>query len=584
MKKYILTLLCFCLLSSISFSQKTGTIRGTVYEKENGEPAFGTNVKIKGTGIGASSDINGYYQISKVQEGSYTLEVSSVEFKNIEFDVTVKAGKIVTKNFYMEENSEILTEFEVNAEAQERKTDVKMSVIKATPKDMAHVVAIGGEPDFAQYLQTAPGVITTGDQGGQMYIRGGSPIQNKVILDGMTIYNPFHSIGFFSVFDTDIIRSVDIYTGGFGATYGGRISSIMDINSKDGNKKHFSGKASISPFGSKLMIEGPLKKLSDEGGGSMSYVFSGKTSYLEQSSKFLYSYIDTAGLPFNYTDVYGKVSINGENGSKVNFFGFNYNDQVKYKAVSDLNWNAWGAGTNFMVVPSSSPVLIMGKFNVSDYQISIAEEDPITGLQKDPRSSKINGFNLGFDFKYFIKSDEVKYGIEVNGFKTEFNFFNSVGREIEQNNYTTELSGYLDAKIIRGLFVINPGFRAQYYASLKNFSPEPRLGIKYNVSENFRIKAAGGLYSQNLISANSDRDVVNLFYGFLSGPENLQDQIINEDGSVVDRTHSLQKATHAILGFEQDIGKNFTINIEGCLLYTSPSPRDAHESRMPSSA
>jgi len=563
MKKYILTLLCFCLLSSISLSQKTGTIRGTVYEKENGEPAFGTNVKIKGTGIGASSDINGYYQISKVQEGSYTLEVSSVEFKNIEFDVTVKAGKIVTKNFFMEENSEILTEFEVNAEAQERKTDVKMSVIKATPKDMAHVVAIGGEPDFAQYLQTAPGVITTGDQGGQMYIRGGSPIQNKVILDGMTIYNPFHSIGFFSVFDTDIIRSVDIYTGGFGATYGGRISSIMDINSKDGNKKHFSGKASISPFGSKLMIEEPLKKLSDEGGGSMSYVFSGKTSYLEQSSKFLYSYIDTAGLPFNYTDVYGKVSINGENGSKVNFFGFNYNDQVKYKAVSDLNWNAWGAGTNFMVVPSSSPVLIMGKFNVSDYQISIAEEDPITGLQKDPRSSKINGFNLGFDFKYFIKSDEVKYGIEVNGFKTEFNFFNSVGREIEQNNYTTELSGYLDAKIIRGLFVINPGFRAQYYASLKNFSPEPRLGIKYNVSENFRIKAAGGLYSQNLISANSDRDVVNLFYGFLSGPENLQDQIINEDGSVVDRTHSLQKATHAILGFEQDIGKNFTINIEG---------------------
>ena len=136
MKKYILTLLCFCLLSSISFSQKTGTIRGTVYEKENGEPAFGTNVKIKGTGIGASSDINGYYQISKVQEGSYTLEVSSVEFKNIEFDVTVKAGRIVTKNFFMEENSEILTEFEVNAEAQERKTDVKMSVIKATPKDI----------------------------------------------------------------------------------------------------------------------------------------------------------------------------------------------------------------------------------------------------------------------------------------------------------------------------------------------------------------------------------------------------------------------------------------------------------------
>ena len=238
----ILFISFFCL--SI-FSQKAGVIRGIIYEKENGEPSFGTNVKIKGTGTGASTDLNGFYQISKVTPGLITLEISNIEFKTIEFEVEVKPGRIVTKNFYMEENTEILNEFEISAEAKERKTDVKMSVIKATPKDFAHVVAIGGEPDFAQYLQTAPGVITTGDQGGQMYIRGGSPIQNKVLLDGMTVYNPFHSIGFFSVFDTDIIRSADIYTGGFGAEYGGRISSIMDISSKDGNKKHFSGKLSI---------------------------------------------------------------------------------------------------------------------------------------------------------------------------------------------------------------------------------------------------------------------------------------------------------------------------------------------------
>ena len=142
----------------------------------------------------------------------------------------------------MEVNDEILDEFEYSAEAEDRKTEVKMSVIKATPKDFAHVVSVGGEPDFAQYLQTAPGVVTTGDQGGQMYIRGGSPIQNKVLLDGMTIYNPFHSIGFFSVFDTEIIKSADIYTGGFSAEYGGRISSVMDITTKDGNKKHHAGK------------------------------------------------------------------------------------------------------------------------------------------------------------------------------------------------------------------------------------------------------------------------------------------------------------------------------------------------------
>ena len=220
----------------------------------------------------------------------------------------------------MEEKDEILDEFEYSAEAAERKTEVKMSVIKATPRDMAHVVAIGGEPDFAQYLQTTPGVVTTGDQGGQMYIRGGSPIQNKVLLDGMTIYNPFHSIGFFSVFDTDIIRSADIYTGGFSAVYGGRISSIMDITTIDGNKKRHAGKISVNPFGSKFKMEGPIKKLDENNiGNTASYIFSGKTSYLEQTSKLLYNYIDSNGLPFNFTDLFGKLSFNTANGSKINF-------------------------------------------------------------------------------------------------------------------------------------------------------------------------------------------------------------------------------------------------------------------------
>ena len=135
----------------------------------------------------------------------------------------------------------------------------------------------------------------------------------------MTIYNPFHSIGFFSVFDTDILRSADIYTGGFSAMYGGRISSIMDITTIDGNKKRHSGKISVNPFGSKLKLEGPIKKLSENNDNSTaSYIFSGKTSYLEQSSKTFYNYIDSNGLPFNFTDLYGKISVNDITGSKFN--------------------------------------------------------------------------------------------------------------------------------------------------------------------------------------------------------------------------------------------------------------------------
>lgn len=558
--KFIFTLIST--LFTLTALSQTGTVRGFVYDKASGEPVLFTNVVIKETMNGVSTDVNGFYQITGIKPGTYTLIVSNVQYNKLEKSITIKANDIVTENLYLEEGSEVMKELEVNAEKEAAKTKVKISVIKATSKEIKAVPAIGGEADIATYFQTVPGVVTTGDQGGQMYVRGGSPVQNKVLLDGMTIYNPFHSIGFFSVFDTDIIRSADIYTGGFSAQYGGRISSIMDITTKDGNRKELDGRVAVNPFGAKLMLNGPIKKLG-ESGSSISYVFSGKTSYLQQTSKVLYNYIDTAGLPFNYTDLYGKVSVNGANGSKLNVFGFNFRDKVKWQSLSDLNWNSWGVGTNYVIVPGNSPVLIGGKFNISNYQISMASQDPVTGQPSLPKTSSIGGFNLGFDFKYFMKDDEIKYGIDIVGFATDLSFYNSVNRQITQHENTTQLAGYFDYKIVRGRLVLNPSFRAQYYASLTTFSPEPRLGVKYNVSENFRLKAAGGIYSQNLISANPDRDVVNLFYGFLSGPDNLPNSITLQNGKVKQRKNSLQKATHAVFGAEYDIGKHVTLNIEG---------------------
>ena len=260
--------------------------------------------------------------------------------------------------------------------------------------------------------------------------------------------------------------------------------------------------------------------------------------------------------------LFGKITFSSPTGSKFNMFGFNFRDRVSWADIPDINWNSYGGGGNFVLLPTGSPVQIGGKFGYSKYDISVSDYIG-TDSASIYKTSAIDNFNLGFDFKYFLKEDVIKYGIEVSGFKTEFSATNSVGRVVEQNNNTTEVGVYLDYRINRGIVVINPSFRAQYYASLGDFSPEPRLGIKINASENFRIKAAGGLYSQNLIAANSDLDVVNLFYGFLSGPDNLQEQIITESGDVVDRTHSLQKATHAILGFEQDLGKRVSLNVEG---------------------
>ncbi len=551
--KNILPLLIAIFLVSSTYAQ-VGTIRGFVYDKKNSEPLPFVNISLKGTVYGASTDMNGYFSIVKIKEGKYTLEVSSLGFNQVSEPVTIVKNRLISKKYYLEESAITLEGITVSAEREEMRNDVRVSVNKIPPKDIKRVPTIGSEPDLAQYLQVLPGVVFTGDQGGQLYIRGGSPIQNKVLLDGMVVYNPFHSIGLFSVFDSDILRNADVYTGGFGAEYGGRISSIMDITTRDGNKKRLAGKVSASTFGSKILIEGPIIKFDEETGRSTSFLFSGKTSYLEESSKLFYNYIDTNGLPFNYNDFYGKISINGANGSKVNFFGYNFNDRVKYEAISDLNWDSYGIGSNVILVPDGSPVLIKANFSYSSYKTAF------TGLDNLERFSSINGFNMGLSFVYFLGKNELDYGIETLGFTTAYSFYTPTGRFIgdDEPNSTTELAGYLKYKLNLGKLLIEPSFRLHFYASLPETSPEPRLGVKYNITDYLRFKFSGGLYSQNFISTSSDRDVVNLFYGFLSGPEDTQSDF---NGEKV--TTKLQKSRHAIAGFEIDLTRRLNLNIEG---------------------
>ena len=414
-------------------------------------------------------------------------------------------------------------------------------------------------------VSVVPGVVTTGDQGGQLYVRGGTPIQNKTILDGMTIYNPFHTIGFFSIFETELIKNVDVYTGGFDAQYGGRISSIMDVSYRDGDRVKFGGKVSASPFLAKLILEGPLQRAKDGKPGAGSYVFSAKHSLLDYTSKSLYPRINEGdGLPFNFTDLYGKVTFNGNGGSKFSAFGFYNQDSVNYN-VADLNWNAAGLGINFVLVPNSSPVIIKGHVNGSNYQTTFAENNA------QPRTSKIGGFDMGFDFTYFLPNEsELNYGFNLNGFNTEFKTFNELQRKIELVNFTTEIGTYINLRQKFGeKWVIQPSFRIQVYSSLGTISPEPRIGVKYNATDKFRLKLSGGRFSQNFTSASSDKDIVNLFNGLLSAPTNVQETFINEFQQVRNTKNGLQYAWHAILGGEYDLGKRVTLNLEGYYKYFS---------------
>lgn len=550
MKKTLYILLLLFVSFSTAIAQNT--IKGVLLDADKGEAIPFAQVYLEGTNHWSSTDINGYFVISKIPNGDYVIKVRYIGYEEYSAPVTLK-HQTVTKNIHLKPSAMRLKDVVVTGnKSQERKMQTQVSVEKITASQIQQMPSIGGQADLAQYLQVLPGVNSTGDQGGQLYIRGGSMIQNLTLLDGMVVYNPFHSIGLYSIFETDIILNADIYTGGFGAEYGGRISSVMDITTRDGNKKHHSGKVGLNTFGSSILLEGPLKKEKNGSTSTITYLLSAKNSFLSKSSQTFYPYIE-GSLPFDFTDIYGKVSINSGLGSKINFFGFRFDDRVNgYQSIADFHWNNYGAGTNFALMTGTSS-LIDGTVAYSHYDVSLSDNT------NSPKYSAIGGFNMNLGITNFIGNSKMKYGLGIEGYSTDYKYTNAYGVNRSQKENSTTFSAYLTYNARLNNWLLDPGVRFVYYASMAEPSFEPRMAAKYNITDKLRLKLAAGIYSQTILDARSDHDIVNLFNGFLtgSGQLNMPSYYQGEEvGSCV------QKAQHLVAGIEYDMIDHLTVNFE----------------------
>jgi hypothetical protein len=538
------------LISAVFLFAQKGSVKGFVYDKKSGEGIPFAVVRVDSTDFGASTDVEGFFNIPNLPVGVYKLTTTCIGFQNQITEIEIKKNQTVQAKIFVEEKSIELKGIEISAEKQQKKNESRVSVTTVSPMDIKRIPTVGGEADIAQYLQVLPGVVSTGDQGGQVVIRGGTPVQTKFLLDGITVFNPFHSIGLFSVFETDIIKNVDVYTGGFPAEYGGRIGAVVDVTTKDGNRKKFSGKVGASPFLAHALLEIPVIKLREDKNTSASLILNTKISYLDRTSKVLYSYAGKEGLPYNFYDAYGKFSLNAGNGLKMSVTGFNFRDNTNFTAAR-YNWNTWGIGANFLAVPKNSNLYFNTHISYSQYVVMLKEADG------QPRKSSIGGFDVGMDFVYYLKNGDVKYGLNVEGNRTDFEFVNQFDKKIEQSQNTTDLGAYFHFHKVINKFVIEAGGRFQYYGNIQAVSPEPRLSMKYSINDFLRLKVAGGLYSQNFISTKSDKDVVNLFNGFITGPD---EALENRTGQEIRK--NMQRSAHAIFGVEIDLPHNITFNIE----------------------
>ncbi|MBX3102733.1 MAG: carboxypeptidase-like regulatory domain-containing protein [Bacteroidetes bacterium] len=556
--RILLGFLCICLLPGGVWGQ--GTVRGTVLDEE-GLGAIGALVEIPAMQLGALTNGDGLFAINKIPAGNYRLRVSLFGYDTLYQDVVIENGRVLTLSLYLQTMQlETMVIEEVHGEINRNRPDA--GVTKISAKDIMSLPSLGS-PDLSQYLQVLPGVVFTGDQGGQLYIRGGTPVQNMTLMDGVIIYNPFHSIGLFSVFDPEYIREVDVHSAGFPAQYGGRVSSIMNIQTRPGSFREFKGKLSTNTLTSGLLLEGPLLPKRGKNLSNGSWLLSARTLYMDQTAKNLYSYANKPmGLPFNFLDLYGKVSL-GNGVNRFNAFGFRQQDNVNFSYPSSYNWRSNGGGMSFTLLPENTNLVFSGSLGISNYRTE--QNDAVDNF---PRYSEVGGFNSRLNFAYLLNSvDEFSFGMQMLGFRTEFEYANSLGLTTQNEDNNTEFAGYFNyRKVFRkrttlpngevnyfSRLVVEPGIRFHYYNDHTYLSSEPRLAAKLNF-RGFSLQGMWGLYTQNLMSTVSDRDVVVLFQGYLASPENVPGRQLQ---------HSLQVGTHYMLGLQVDLLTNTELKLEG---------------------
>ncbi len=531
------------------------TLRGVVLDVD-GQPLEGAVVTIPSLKVGGYSNSTGIYTLNRLPEGNFEVVAYFIGYDTVKVTITLPATGVVTEGFMLQEREFSTEEVTITANqtGKIQKTEVTTGVTSISPQEIKIMPSVGGA-DLAQYLQMLPGVVFTGDQGGQLYIRGGTPTQNMTLLDGMILYSPFHSIGLFSVFDPDMIRSVDVYSAGFGGEYGGRISSVIDVKTRSGSINKTKGKVNINPFSSAILLEGPIKRGS--GGGGVSYLVSARQNYIDRTSPTVYPYINgEEGLPYKFEDFYGKVTASdGVNYASV--FGFSHSDDVLFEFPANIGWDSYGGGAEFQLLPTGAGAIIRGGFGWSRYATSLRSES-----ERFPRASSIQGFNGQLNVGYVFNSvDEFNFGLQFLGFDTDYVFTNSTGFITSDRSSNTEAVMFARYKkvfmVTQGSqkferAVLEPSVHFHYYNNQVRPQAEPRIRAKLNFPR-LSFSLTAGTFSQNLMAAVSDRDVVNLFQGFLSSPTQLGNQI---------RRTTLQHAWHLLAGVEGELIPGLTSTVE----------------------
>ncbi len=539
--KKVFIVAAFFLFSSIIFAQEFGTLRGLVSDSTSSEALSYCNAYIKELGKGANSDSRGYFLIPGIPlNKDYTLIVSYVGYRTKYIPIRLKTTKVTQYNIALTSTDIQYKTIEQTAKRVTETNETNISIQRISPKYLESIPK-GVETDVFRSIKYLAGVQSTGDVSAKYYVRGGASNQNLVLVDGITIYNPFHALGLFSVVDPDVVNSIDFYKGGFGAQFGGRLSSVMMINTKDGNRNKFGSKVGLSLLSTKLLVEGPIP--------NGSFIISGRKSYSNEITK---KFLNEKSVPLDFYDFSFKANYANPNfieGAKFSVNGFVSNDNLfsSDPLVEDYKWSNNTFGFKWFQV---GDVPLFFEIGVTASSFKGDRIPKFSGVFE--LSNKVEDIGINMNFTYMFETrDEINIGFNIRKISTQLNLENAVGDPIKVNSSGTNIilfGRYNFLQIDQVKFDI--GARLNLISisqSDKKINFEPRLNLSYKLLEGLVLKSAFGIYQQELTTLTNENEVINIFEPWVVTPNYLPPS----------------KSVHYIAGMDISLFDNLTINLEG---------------------
>lgn len=516
------------------------TLRGLITDFQTGEPLEFANVQLVRLATNqeaiSTSNSNGVYEFRSVLRGSYRLSVRFIGYENFN-DTLVVDGELasVTLNIRLRPTSQNLSEVVVSGNQQ---LDVQRpGQVTIRSEDFRRTPTPAGSADLMGYLQSQPGIVVTGDRGGQLFVRGGLPSENMVLMDGSMVFQPFHIIGFFSIFPEEVVSKADLFAGGFGPRYSSRTSSVMDVKLKNGNLYDRKWSASLSPYLSSLYYESPIEK------GKSSFFVSARGSLIEESSQLYLS--EQQPLKFNSQLIkYSNVSEQGFNCSAHVLRTYD-RGQLDYTNGSYFKWNNVVTGGRCAGVSQSSNLSYF-EINVG---ISYASNEVGTATTRG-RNSTIMKSQADVNFMQNIGSMRLDYGAFVA--------FNELSYDIadlfagitsnEETMISVGMYSALNIPLAKNMS-IDPGVVMTTYLGYLSPSIEPRVQATWSPRgiPNERLNLAWGLYKQPIVGIADFRDAGTAFTAYMPIPDD----------------NRAQSAEHFMAGWHQPIGQFINMSIEG---------------------